>query len=183
MKMRTWALVGLALATLASWPLWWWFCGRPTTLLIVRHADRDAGVDALNAAGAARAQELVHVGEKSGVAAIYRSDTNRARDTAAPLATALGLTPVVYIATDTSALVEEIFAEHRGEKVLVVGHSNTVPDIIEAAGGPSLPELDDKDFDNVFVLTVCRCVRGGRLLVNLQYGAVSPPLEEADSVR
>jgi broad specificity phosphatase PhoE len=175
MKRRTWVLVGLGLVIVACWPLyWWWFCGRATTLLLLRHAERDAGVDALNAAGAARAQELVHVGEKSGIVAIYRSDTNRARDTAAPLATALGITAVVYPANDTSALVSDIFADHRDEKVLVVGHSNTVPDIIEAAGGPSLQDIDEKEFDNLFVLTVCRCRRGRTTLVNLQYGAVSP---------
>jgi broad specificity phosphatase PhoE len=175
MKMRTWAIAGLALAILACWPLWWWFCGRPTTLLILRHADRDAGVDALNAAGVARAQELAHVAEKSGIVAIYRSNTNRARDTAAPLATALAMTPVVYSANDASALVAEIFADHRGEKVLVVGHSNTVPDIIQGAGGPSLPDIDDREFDNLFVLTVYSCGRGRTSLVNLQYGALSPP--------
>lgn len=66
---------------------WWWFgCGTETTFVIARHADRVANQDALTPAGLARAQELIHVGEKAGIVAIYRSDTERARQTAAPLA-------------------------------------------------------------------------------------------------
>jgi broad specificity phosphatase PhoE len=87
---------------------------------------------------------------------------------------ATGLMPIVYAANDVDPLVASIFADHRGEKVLVVGHSNTVPDIIEAAGGPALPDIDDGEFDNLFVLTVCRCDRRRVTLLNLQYGAASP---------
>lgn len=152
----------------------WWRCGPETTLLVVRHADRAGTTDALNAAGVARAQELVHVGEKAGITAIYRSNTIRARDTAAPLAAALGLTPVEYVAADTGPLVDAILADHLGQTVLVVGHSNTVPQIIQAAGGPSLANIDDLEFDNLFVLAICRCRRGQVRVVNLQYGAPSP---------
>ena len=155
--------------------LWWCLrCGEATTLLIVRHADRPENQDVLSPDGLARARALVHVGEKAGIVAIYHSDTNRARDTAAPLATALGITPEVYDAKDSASLINDIFAAHRGERVLVVGHSNTVPQIIAAAGGPTLPDIDANEFDNLFVLTVCRCRRGFATLVNLQYGVQSP---------
>ncbi|MEP6600632.1 MAG: histidine phosphatase family protein [Nitrospirota bacterium] len=156
--------------------LWWWFgCGPATTLLIVRHADRVGTQDALKQPeGVVRAQELVHVVGTAGIVAIYRSDTNRSRDTAEPLATALGITPVVYPANNTAPLVNDIFADHRGEKVFVVGHSNTIPQIISAAGGPSIPNIADSVFDNLFVLTACRCRHGLARLVNLKYGAVTP---------
>jgi broad specificity phosphatase PhoE len=163
----------LLMTALGFW--WcWWRCGRETTLLVVRHADRAGTTDALNAAGVARAQELVHVGEKAGITAIYRSNTIRARDTAAPLASALGLTPVEYVAADTGPLVDTLMADHRGQTVLVVGHSNTVAQIIQAAGGPSLANINDLEFDNLFVLAICRCRRGQARVVNLQYGAPSP---------
>lgn len=169
------ALVAVLVLSAGFWCWWWWYtwrCGPQTTMLLVRHADRAGTSDALNAAGVVRAEELVHVGEKAGLAAIYRSNTIRARDTALPLATALGLTPIEYVANDTGPLVDTIFANHRGRTVLVVGHSNTVPQIIAAAGGPSLPNIDDLEFDNLFALTVCRC--GTTRLVTLQYGAASP---------
>lgn len=155
---------------------WWWFrCGPATTLLIVRHADRPiTGEDALTPAGVTRAQALAHVGAKAAVAAVYRSNTNRARDTAAPLAAALSLTPVIYPTSDVAGVVSQVFADHRGETVAIVGHSNTVPLIIAEAGGPALPDIAEDEFDNLFVLTVCRCRLGAATLVNLQYGAPSP---------
>ena len=152
---------------------WWWSCGSHTTVLLVRHADRVSGQDALNPDGAARAQELVHVAEKAGVAAIITSDANRAVLTAQPLATSAGLTPVVIPANDIQSFVDEI-RSRRGTTLLVVGHSNTVPQIIAELGGPALPNIDDLEFDNVFVLTLCRCSWRGPKLVNLQYGVTSP---------
>jgi broad specificity phosphatase PhoE len=177
MKRKSAVLVGLLIVLVCLPAFWgyWWRCGQPaTTLLIVRHADRQGSADALSDLGVQRAQELIHVGERAGVVAIYRSNTIRARDTAAPLASALGLTPVEYVAGETGPLAASILADHRGESVLVVGHSNTVPQIIAAAGGPAVADIPDTEFDNLFVLTVCRCRRGPATLVNLQYGAPSP---------
>jgi broad specificity phosphatase PhoE len=176
MKQRTAVLAGLVIIIIAVPIFWWcwWRCGPSTTLLIVRHADRQGAADALNAAGEQRAQELIHVAEKAGVVAVYRSNTIRARDTAAPLAAALGLAPVEYVAGDTGPLVQTIFADHLGQTVFVVGHSNTVPEMIAEAGGPAIPEIAEDEFDNLFMLTVCRCRREPATLVNLQYGAISP---------
>jgi hypothetical protein len=58
--------------------------------------------------------------------------------------------------------------------VLIVGHSNTVPQIIRAAGGPELPDLPENEFDNLFVLTACSCFGARAHLVRLQYGQPSP---------
>jgi hypothetical protein len=78
------------------------------------------------------------------------------------------------VANDVAPLVASILAHHRGEKVLVIGHSDTVPNIIKAAGGPALPSIDGEEFDNLFVLTLCRCGWRRVTLLNLQYGAASP---------
>jgi broad specificity phosphatase PhoE len=165
-------LLALAMLTLPAWRSD--DCAPATTLLIVRHADRLGTEDALTPAGVARAQELAHVAEQAGVAAIYSSDTNRTRATAAPLGSALHLTPILYAANDAAALVRAILTDHRGKTVLVVGHSNTVPRIIAEAGGPALPDLPDDEYDGLFVLTVPGCQGVAATLVHLQYGAVSP---------
>lgn len=178
--MRRWyslrcLVLGGVIVTLPIAGWWWYRCGSSTTMIVLRHADRPTtGEDALTAAGLVRAQALAHAGAKAGVAAVYHSDTIRTRDTATPLATALGLTPVVYPPSDVAGVVSQVFADHRGETVVVVGHSNTVPQIIEQAGGPTLPEIDETEFDNLFVLTICQCRRGRATLANLQYGAPSP---------
>ena len=149
-------------------------CRSPTTLVVVRHADRDHDRDALTPAGAARAADLAHVAAKLAPAAIYHSDTQRTRDTAAPLAQALGLSPIERAAGDVDGLVADILDRWRGQRVIVVGHGNTVPQIIRAAGGPTLPDIDHDEFDNLFVLRVCSCWPRRAELVQLQYGAPSP---------
>ncbi len=164
---------GLVAAMLIGVVLWV-LCFAQTTVLLVRHADRVPGEDALSAAGLARAQALVHVATKAGVSAIYHSEALRTQQTAQPLATALGLTPTQLPATNTQALADDIYTQHYGQTVLVVGHSNTVPQIIAALGGPALPSIDDNEFDNLFVVTICHCKRRPVKVINLQYSAVSP---------
>lgn len=172
---RSYWVAALALVSALAIAIgWWWRCGAPTTLLIVRHADRAGTRDELDAAGVLRARELVRVLERAGISAVYHSNTVRARDTAAPLALALGLIPVERKATDVSGLVDAILDDHRGQHVFVVGHSNTVPQLIQAAGGPALPDLEHAEYDQLFVLTRCGCWPAAAQLVRLQYGATSP---------
>lgn len=151
-----------------------YFCwGTQTTILLVRHADRQGSADALNAAGTARAQDLAHVLEKSGIGAIYTSEAVRTQQTAAPTASLLGITPVAVAASDVAGLVSTIRSNNSGQTVLVVGHSNTVPQIIAEFGGPAV-SMGDNEYDNLYVLTLCR-FRWRRIgFANLQYGGVSP---------
>jgi broad specificity phosphatase PhoE len=168
-------LAPLALLGLVSLGSWWALgCGEVTTLVLVRHADRDGSRDALTAAGVARSRALLHALEKLGLARVFHSETARARDTAAPLALALGLPALERPAADVEGLLKEISTQHRGERVLVVGHSNTVPKLIAAAGGPELPDLAHDEFDDLFVLEICRCGLGRTELRRFQYGAPSP---------
>lgn len=153
---------------------WWFWCGPQTAVLVLRHADRDGSLDQLSAAGVVRAQELVHVAEKAGIAAIYHSEFQRTRQTATPLANALGLVAQQWPAADAPGLAADILQNHRGQTVLVVGHGDTVPDVIAALGGPTIPDIAGNEFDNLFVLTRCSCRWRPVRLVNLQYGAVSP---------
>jgi broad specificity phosphatase PhoE len=152
---------------------WWYWCGQQTTVLLVRHADRGTQ-DQLSAAGLARAQELVHVGEKAGIQAIYQTEFQRTRQTAEPLASALGLTPIEIPAADARGLADHIRQNQRGRTVLVIGHSDSVPLVIGALGGPVLPNIDGDEFDNLFMLSICGCERRSAKLVNLQYGVGSP---------
>jgi broad specificity phosphatase PhoE len=170
-----WRYAGIVATTLIAISVaYWYFCWGPvTSVLLVRHAERQGTADSLSAAGIARAQLLAHMMEKSAIAAIYTSDANRTQQTAAPTASLLALTPVVINANDVSALVGHVRANHWGQKLLTVGHSNTVPQIIAAFGGPAVTITDD-EFDNLYVLTVCRCRWRSVRLLHLQYGEPSP---------
>jgi hypothetical protein len=74
----------------------------------------------------------------------------------------LGVVPRVVDAIDE--VVEAIRSLPAGEVALVIGHSNTVPEIIAGLGGPSLPMLASTEFDNLFV-------QAGQRLTHLRYGA------------
>ena len=79
---------------------------------------------------------------------IYVSSPKRARQTAAPLAARLKLTPKIYDPKDSAALVAAVKAEHG--TVLIVGHSNTVPDIIEQLDGTRPAPLVHEDFGDIW---------------------------------
>ena len=128
---------------------------RNTTVFLVRHADVPAGTNPhLNTAGLTRASELIRVLGAIGIVAVYASEFARTRETAQPLATHLGLTVKVMTGGDPAAIVQDIRAHHPGQTVLVVGHSNTVPDIISRCGGPSVPVTERTVFDRLFVMTL-----------------------------
>lgn len=79
---------------------------------------------------------------------IYVNSTKRTQQTAAPLAAKLGITPKFYDPRDTAALVAALKAE-KGT-VLVVGHSNTVPDIVAGLGGTRPAPLSHPDFADIW---------------------------------
>ncbi|HEX8526620.1 SixA phosphatase family protein [Allosphingosinicella sp.] len=111
---------------------------------VTRHLQKATGEDpGLTEQGRACAAMLSQrlAGERIG--AIYSSRARRAQETAAPLAALLGIAPILYDPADTPGLIARL----RGERgaVLVVGHSNTVPDIVAGLGGERpAPIADDR---------------------------------------
>ena len=122
-------------------------------VVLVRHADPAAGGNdpGLSPAGVHRAGVLARMLAGAGITAIFTSELRRTKDTSKPLATLLSITPVV-IANDFATAANQIKAA--GKRVLVVGHSNTVPEIIKALGGPTNVVINANEFDRLFVLQV-----------------------------
>jgi broad specificity phosphatase PhoE len=129
-------------------------------VIAVRHAERaDSGAMAtsaqtdppLSAAGEARARKIADTLREAGIAAIYTTEYKRTQDTAKPLAASLKLTPQVIKAADTAALVASLKSAHASDVVLVVGHSNTLPAIIKAFGGPDV-RIGDDQYDDIFIV-------------------------------
>jgi phosphohistidine phosphatase SixA len=128
---------------------------------VVRHAERaDAGTAGagmmandpeLSDAGRARAEALATALKDAGITAIYATQFRRTQQTAAALAKALGLTVTVVPANDTKALVEKIKASTGN--TLVVGHSNTVPEVIRGLGVATEVKIGENEYDNLFVVT------------------------------
>lgn len=104
--------------------------GTTTTLILIRHAERDPGADPpLNAEGQARAQILKNVLSENGVNAIFSPELIRNMQTVEPLATQLGIevkhwNNLSYASTGAfaNAVVDDILANYHGQTVLFVGN-------------------------------------------------------------
>lgn len=125
----------------------------PPTIFFVRHAEKatTGGDDMdLSEAGRARAESLVGVLKDAGISAIYTTELKRTQQTAAPVANALHLEPAVIPAKDKEALIAKL--QSSSGNVLVVGHSNTIPQVIKALGITTPLEIDDHDYSNLLVV-------------------------------
>jgi broad specificity phosphatase PhoE len=124
---------------------------RGPSFYVVRHFQKAEGPDpALSEEGQANARRLVGFFAAEPPRAIYVSTTHRARETAAPLAAKLRVKMRRYDPADTPALIARVLAE-RGP-VLIVGHSNTVPEIVERLGGERPAALAEADYGDVWHL-------------------------------
>jgi len=150
--------------------------GMPALVVLFRHTEKAAeppGDPPLTKAGKKRARTLALALEDAGVTAIITSDTLRTRSTAQPLAEARGLAPKVVglgsggVAAHVEAVATEV-RRQAGGVVVVVGHSDTIPAIIVALGGPSLPDVHHTEFAHLFLLVPGP---GGARLVRARYGA------------
>jgi len=143
-----------------------------TTVILVRHAEREDGVDTLNEAGMERAQELSRVLKDSGVDVIYASSFYRAQQTAQPLADVLDMTLNIYDPRKLNELVYLIGEKHKGETVVVAGHSSATPRTVNELGvTPSLPDLEHHVYDQMYIVTFSK--HRSPKLVTLEYGKQS----------
>jgi phosphohistidine phosphatase SixA len=143
-------------------------------VVLIRHADPAPGDDnpGLSAAGTRKAATLARMLAGTGVTAIFTSSLRRTKDTAAPLAAQLTITPSV-IDDDFATAAAQVkaagsAAATAGACVLVVGHSNTVPEIIKALGGPANVTIGATEFDRMFVLH--GPASGAGSLLSMRYG-------------
>jgi phosphohistidine phosphatase SixA len=165
-------------------------------IVLVRHADKaaePADDPPLTAAGAKRAQDLAAALRTAGVTAIITTQLRRTRETAQPLATALGIVPEVInvgeralvpnpaadaqfppeVVKERAAYIKTLAStvRHRSGVVLVVGHDWSVPGLIASFGGPQLPNICSSVYDKLFVLTSAKKKAN---LVQARYGAPTP---------
>jgi broad specificity phosphatase PhoE len=124
---------------------------RGPSFYVMRHLQKGMGEDPpLSAEGQANARRLIGLFAADPPRIIYVSTTRRARETAAPLARELRAKVRRYDPADTNGVVARALAE-RGP-VLIVGHSNTVPEIVERLGGERPAALAETDYGAVWHL-------------------------------
>lgn len=130
-----------------------------TLVFLVRHAERadDGGMDSeedppLSGAGEARAELLSRMLKDAGLTRIYSSDYVRTRATAERLAEATGLPIETYDVRNLGTFADQLSTTPG--RHLVVGHSNTTPELVAALGGDPRGEIETLEYDRLYLLVI-----------------------------
>jgi len=162
-KRRRRRLQVLIIYTAIAIGLAWFFESQATTTIIfVRHAEQTSHEEAdpsLSDAGTRRVAELtrqlVDADVVAGIDAVYSTPFKRSLETVQPIADALDLPINSYDAADTETVLETILKNHKGQIILVVGHSNTVPALIANLGASkNVPPIAQNEFDNIYIISI-----------------------------
>jgi len=130
-------------------------CLGQRVVVVLRHADKidDSDDAALSPRGEMQAQRLAHVLKDIGISAVYVTQFQRTKRTAAPLAAVLKIEPVTYEQEDVDGVVKEIRRKHSNDAVMVVGHRSTVPMVLQKLGCTEKVVLESGETDSIFILT------------------------------
>lgn len=133
------------------------------TIFIVRHAEKqqlpeDAPAPEredppLSRDGQLRAMGLTEDVPVRDIDAVYVTKTRRSVDTASAVVALNGVDPIYYPPRDTDGLVARLRKRH-GQKVLVVGHSNTIPLLLKGLGVQEPVEIDEGQYGDLWVVTL-----------------------------
>jgi broad specificity phosphatase PhoE len=136
-------------------------------VVLSRHAEPEpSGTDpGLSPQGRDRARVLAAMLGETGIDAIFTSELIRTKQTAAPIAERLHLTPV-ELSADLAVAAGQV--RSAGQRVLVIGHSNTVPDLIGSLNGPGVT-IKPAEFSRLFVLDLQGAASH---LLSMRYGAI-----------
>jgi phosphohistidine phosphatase SixA len=124
-------------------------------VFIVRHAEKaiTGGDDPeLSVAGQKRAEALARILKDSQITAVFVTEFKRTQETASPTAKAAHVTPIVVPANDVPGLVGKVRALNGN--ALVVGHGNTIPDLMKALGITKPTTIPDNDYSEIFVVSL-----------------------------
>ena len=172
-------LAGVAVLMLLGFAAWTYSRAESTTVIVVRHAEKDLSVAAdppLSGVGEARAKQLAALFGSTTppgkLTAILSSPALRCRRTVAPLAAQLGITPVIVpeaaASNAAAALVRQILRDYDGGRVLIAAHGDTIPAIVAALSGRAdIPPIAVDEYGTLYIVAVPRL--GTANLLRLHY--------------
>ncbi|MEZ4900437.1 MAG: phosphoglycerate mutase family protein [Spirosomataceae bacterium] len=162
---KNWLLVLLCSITLSA-------C-YTSKIYVVRHAERlDQSEDTpLSSVGLERAEVLADLLINKSIDSIFVTKYQRNHQTALPLANRLGKQNTIYEAKPVSIITDRLL-KMKTKNVLVVGHSDTVLEIVSGLGTkPTITKINAADYDNLFVVTINkRLFSTHKILEELSYG-------------
>jgi broad specificity phosphatase PhoE len=124
-------------------------------IYVIRHADTEKGNNPnLSAEGQVRAENLVSILQDEQLSAVFVTNTARSIQTGTPAALADGISTTIYSPFDATGVAASIASIPGSSATLVVAHSNTVPLVVQALGGPTLEDLEETEFDRLFAIVL-----------------------------
>jgi len=123
-------------------------------IFLVRHAEKQTGNDpSLTAAGKRRAETLARLMSDKKLTHIHSTNYRRTLETAAPVASQTGIEVQVYDPSNLELFADELRATPGVH--LVVGHSNTTPQLVMALGGDPGSEIDEgSEYDRLYLINL-----------------------------
>src|SRR5262245_51582680 len=124
-------------------------------VFIVRHAEKASATDKdpdLSPEGKKRADALAHILKDSEITSVFVTEFKRTQETAAPTARAAHVSVTVVPASDIGTLVEKLRSLNCN--ALVVGHGNTIPELLNALGIAALVSIPEDDYSEIFAVLI-----------------------------
>lgn len=141
-----------------------------TNIFVVRHADRPDGIDTLNQSGIFRARQLADVLRSFELDAVFSSPYHRTLTTAMPTAQQQDLEIKKYDPRQLDSLAQIVQNDWLGKNILIVGHSNTVPQTVQAFGlEPDVELIPHDQYDRLYLLQLIN--KDQKQLIPLHFGA------------
>jgi broad specificity phosphatase PhoE len=127
------------------------------TIYIVRHGEKMLVEDPdpeLSQVGTLRATKLSQILADKDIKHVFSTDYKRTRHTAGPSADQAGVEIQVYDPKDQEAFADKL--RKLEGNILVVGHSNTVPALVNffVGSGEKYPNLTDDEYQFIYVVTL-----------------------------
>ena len=153
--------------------------GELTSIILVRHAEKAKGVSIdpwLDSDGRARAKELDYILNHVNLDAIYATPFKRTIQTVMPIATNKDVKITTYKTGGEETFLKKVLKVHSGGTVLIVGHSNTIPKLVNVLlGEERFKSLEDNIYDNLFFVTAAAL--GNARVIRLRFGVHTPTID------
>ena len=139
-----------------------------STFYLIRHAEKvrtnkSDSDPALNEKGIIRAMNWKEYFIDKGISKIYSTNYKRTIETVKPIQEATGLATILY--SPSSIDYKDFISSNKGEIVLIVGHSNTIPNFVnELINDQVYAQIDDLNNSNLYIVSLCESNISHRLI-------------------
>lgn len=128
-----------------------------TTIILVRHAEKmkDSNDPNLTQEGLKRAEKLKNILASLPLDEVYSTVYNRTLQTATPSAKAQSLEVRDYDPRALKEFSQSVLKNHEGENILIVGHSNTTPNLLNFFMEEKVVDsIDESDYGNIYIINI-----------------------------